>query len=162
MTTVTWNPALCTTCRAPLGIGFDRRHRKCADCKKQTQEARQKRRAARLKEDRRLSYEQRKQRNELEEKLLAEAIKEAVIEFSGPAWHMGPRFRAKIDVKNKAVVGAHGELQTYKPIFLGAFSDPMATTKRRLVLELLEKWGYCQVRDIAPERPQNGTPPIPG
>jgi len=151
-----WNESVCYICKSALDIGFDRRRRKCAACKKKTSEARQKRRLERMKEDRQLSREDRKQRNELEEKLLAEAIKEAVIKFSGPSWYMGPMLSARMDVKNKAVVGAHGELQTSKPIWLGIFSGDMATTKRRLVLELLEKWGYEQVKDLASK---DATPP---
>jgi hypothetical protein len=157
---------VCYICKSGLDIGFDRRRRKCAACKKKTQEARQKRRAERLKEDRRLSHEDRQKRNELEERLLAEAIKEAVIEFDGPTWQRGTRFQAKLDVKNRAVVGAHGELSTRRPLWLGDFTGDMASTKRRLVLELLEKWGYEQVRDLAsneatPQKGSNESPPVP-
>lgn len=161
-----WNESVCYICKSALDIGFDRRRRKCAACKKKTSEARQKRRAERLKEERKLTHEERAKLRDKEAMLLDQAIKEAVIKFSGPSWYMGPMLSARMDVKNKAVVGAHGELQTSKPIWLGIFSGDMATTKRRLVLELLEKWGYEQVRDLAsneatPQKGSNESPPVP-
>ena len=141
--------ATCCQCNNPLGITFDGRRRKCAGCKDKTRRNRNERRNRRLREERHLMAATKSRLQDAEEKLLKEAIAEATVEFSGPSWHMGPRLKGKIDVKNKCVTGAHGELSTNKPVWLGTFAGDMGLTKARLVKDLLTKWGYKDIRDIA-------------